>query len=39
MPVAQDKLTRFTSKISVFSLDARKFGPEKLRIRELFTQC
>ena len=25
--------------ISVFSLNARKYGPEKLRIGTIFTQC
>ena len=29
----------FVLKISVFSLNAGKYGPEKLRTRTLFTQC
>ena len=31
--------TADTSYHSVFSLNAGKYGPEKLQIRTLFTQC
>ena len=34
-----DWIRRFTLQISVFSPSAVKCGPEKLRIRTLFTQC
>ena len=31
--------TEYTEYLSVFSPNAGKYGPEKLRIRTLFTQC
>ena len=34
-----DWIRRGTVYLSVFSLNARKYGPEKLRIRALFTKC
>ena len=34
-----DWIRRYTSYLSVFSSKTGKYGPEKLRIRTLFTQC
>ena len=34
-----DWIRRDTSYLSIFSPKARKYGPEYLRIRTLFTQC
>ena len=37
-PVRTDWIRRYTPYLSVFSVTAGKCGPEKLRIRTLFTQ-
>ena len=34
-----DRIRRDTDYLSVFSSNAGKYGPEKLRIPTLFTQC